>query len=229
MKNNIFNTGMKMIDVISYNYRLLLLLSRFNINMGFGDRTISDICKENKVSPELFVLICNIYTFDNYKPTDIDIKSFYISELIDYLKRSHDYYFNTKLLDISQELSNITSKLDEKYALALDHFFTEYKEEVDNHFKYEEEIVFPYVMSCDNPKNSDFSITTFEENHSNIEDKVNDLKNILIKYLPSGKANESHTNILFNLFMLEEDLGKHCMIEEKVLVPVVIKMEKYGK
>lgn len=227
MKNNIFDTGMRMIDVISYNYKLLLLLSRFNINMGFGDRKIEDICNENNVSPELFVLICNIYTFDNYIPTDIDIKSFYISELIDYLKRSHDYYFNTKLSDISNELSHITSNLDEKYSLALEHFFTEYKEEVDKHFKYEEEIVFPYVMSCDN--NSDFSITTFEENHSNIEDKVNDLKNILIKYLPSGKANKSHISILFNLFMLEEDLGKHCMIEEKVLVPVVMKMEKNGK
>ena len=71
-----------------------------------------------------------------------------------------------------------------------------------------------------------YSIEQFEENHSNIEDKLEDLKNILIKYLPGEVPAEELNRTLFNVFPLEDDLGRHALIEDKVLVPYVMQLEE---
>ena len=64
-------------------------------------------------------------------------------------------------------------------------FFDGYRKEVENHFAYEEDIVFPYVRSVAGGQRIEgYSMETFEENHNNIDEKLNDLRNIVMKYLP---------------------------------------------
>ena len=72
----------------------------------------------------------------------------------------------------------------------------------------------------------DYSASKFEENHSNIEEKLNDLKNIVMKYLPHECSPRLASDVLFALFSLSEDLGKHTGIEDLVLVPMTNRMEK---
>ena len=60
---------------------------------------------------------------------------------------------------------------------------------------------------------------------SNIEDKLSDLKNILIKYLPEKSSLEEKTILLFNLFDFERDIDKHTLLEDLVLIPKVHNME----
>ncbi|MBA7528470.1 hypothetical protein ES705_20656 [subsurface metagenome] len=65
------------------------------------------------------------------------------------------------------------------------------------------------------------SIDFFVDTHTNIEDKLYDLKNIIIKYLPPARDYTSSNALLFELFRLERDLNDHARIEDKVLVPKV--------
>ncbi|MBQ5424541.1 MAG: hemerythrin domain-containing protein, partial [Bacteroidales bacterium] len=65
----------------------------------------------------------------------------------------------------------------------------------------------------------------FEENHSNIEEKLHDLKNIVIKYLPENASQQSRINVLNEIFKIENDLNKHSVIENKILIPLVSKYE----
>ena len=39
----------KMIDLISDNYSVLQGLSAFGIRLGFGDKTVSEVCQEQNV------------------------------------------------------------------------------------------------------------------------------------------------------------------------------------
>ncbi len=73
----------------------------------------------------------------------------------------------------------------------------------------------------------DYSIDDFEADHDNVEDKLFDLKNILIKYLPLPVDYQLCHAILVELFKLESDLNDHARIEDKVLVPKVKFMEKW--
>lgn len=70
------------------------------------------------------------------------------------------------------------------------------------------------------------SITLYADDHDNIEDKLFDLKNLMIKYLPPTEDYSLSNAILYELFRLERDLGDHSRIEEKVLIPKVEAIEK---
>lgn len=37
----------KMIDLISDNYSLLQVMSRFGLSLGFGDKTVKEVCELN--------------------------------------------------------------------------------------------------------------------------------------------------------------------------------------
>jgi len=223
-----YTANMKMADLLDTDYKLLLLLSRFDIELGFGEQTIAKSCEDHGIAPELFLMICNIYSYNNYIPTEQDINSLDVHQLISYLKKSHQYYLENRVNEIAELMQVVISQSEKVHGDVLTRFFKEYRKEVLNHFNYEEEIVFPYILGvADGKKSAEYQIQLFEENHTNIEDKINDLKNILIKYLPGQSTSEARTNLLFNLFDLEVDLDKHTLIEELVLVPKVRNMEKH--
>lgn len=172
------------------------------------------------------VMICNVYSFDHYLPGSEDISKIDIRQLLLYLQRSHTYYLYNRLQNIQENLSEITRELNKQQAQLFDRFFEEYKNEVINHFEYEEKTVFPYILNKQEGKQtSGYNIDIFEQNHTNIEDKLNDLKNIIIKYLPDHSENQKRISLLFDIFSLEEDLGKHTLIEDKILIPLVQKLE----
>ena len=106
-------------------------------------------------------------------------------------------------------------------------FCEKYKQEVVTHFKYEEEIVFPYIIQLlKGIKESHYAINEYESNHSDIDAALNDLKNIMIKYLPQNCTIEKCRDILLNLFMFEYDLSKHTLLEDRILISLVEHIEK---
>ena len=226
IKPSLYNSDMKMAELTLADYKLLLLLPRFQMSLGFGDQTIEEYCKKRNISPVLMVMICNVYSFDHYLPGSEDISKIDIRQLLLYLQRSHTYYLYNRLQNIQENLSEITRELNKQQAQLFDRFFEEYKNEVINHFEYEEKTVFPYILNKQEGKQtSGYNIDIFEQNHTNIEDKLNDLKNIIIKYLPDHSENQKRISLLFDIFSLEEDLGKHTLIEDKILIPLVQKLE----
>ncbi|MDR2980359.1 MAG: hemerythrin domain-containing protein [Bacteroidales bacterium] len=228
IQNTPFTQTMKMAELIDTNYKLLLLLPRFDIDLGFGELTVRKLCEENNICPELFLVICNVYTFDDYIPDEKYIELLNVQQFIDYLKKSHLYYMNDRLKNISDQLQIIVQDSEQPHGAILSRFFEQYKVELLNHFAYEDEVVFPYVLGiADGKKSADYQIRIFEENHTNIDDKLNDLKNILTKYLHGNSSLEKRIQLIFNLFDFEEDMRKHTLLEDRVLISKVRKMESH--
>lgn len=226
-KHTLFASSTKMADIILENYALLTVLPRFGIRLGFGERSIAEVCSLHGVNEQFFILVSNVYTFDEYLPDETGIANLDVESLITYLQQSHSYYICTKIRSIEQQLEAMTDAHQERDSRIIRSFFDEYKNEILNHFRYEEQQVFPYIKALSLGENAgDFHIHQYELNHSNIEDKLGDLKNIIIKYLPEGYSSELRNNVLLEIFLFEEELIKHTLIEEKVLVPFVSQMEK---
>ena len=78
-------------------------------------------------------------------------------------------------------------------------------------------------------ENKDFAIIQYEENHTNVEEKLGDLKNIIMKYLPKECDDRQISVVLFNLYLLEMDLEKHTAIEDDILIPMVNRLEDHEK
>jgi regulator of cell morphogenesis and NO signaling len=136
------------------------------------------------------------------------------------------------------QLSGLTSDAEQPIQL-IDQFFREYKKELEIHINREEDKVYPYIFMVENSfvnkephqlivdKIREYSMDDFENEHDNVEDKLLDLKNLLIKYVPAPVDSNLSQAILFDLFRLETDLRDHARIEDKVLVPKVKFMEKW--
>jgi regulator of cell morphogenesis and NO signaling len=232
---------MKMAEVIHMNYHLLQLISRFGIKLGFGDKSVKQVCMDHSIDVNFFLEIVNSYHQKDYFPKK-QLQGFPLKLIIDYLRKSHDYYLHTKIPHIASLLNqlsvyNRSSKI--RSLQLIDTFFNEYKNELAVHIQREEEKVYPYVFAVEKAfisKNPDreieesirlYSMEDFEKEHDNIEDKLFDLKNILIKYLPLPVDSNLCHDILVELFKLEDDLSDHTRIENKVLIPKVKYMEKW--
>ncbi len=217
-----FSPNTKLYDIISSNPKFLHLLSRFGIALGFGDHSVKEVCESNHVSTDLFLLICKVYADDSYIPQLADFEHFDMDGLLPYLLQSHRYYMDERFPHLEEHLSHIIKAAQPKYAKLLERFYDEYQSEVDKHFKYEEDTVFPYIEALRAGKSDKhFRIAEFKRNHSNIEDTLDDLMNILLKYLPGDILPKERIEISYDIMELSVDLVLHTRIEERVLIPYV--------
>ena len=215
-----------MADLVLGNSKLLLMLPRFGMNLGFGDHSIAEVCAMNNVSAPFFLMICNVYCNNDYTPSPDDIASVDLKALVNYLLESHKYYLNERLPHIEEHLDHIINACNPKYGNMLRRFFEEYKNEVVDHFVYEEQNVFPYLQQIVNQNvKTDYKIRVFHENHTNIEDKLSDLMNILVKYLPADVFPKERIEIALDINELSADLMSHALIEERILIPFVESLE----
>jgi regulator of cell morphogenesis and NO signaling len=96
------------------------------------------------------------------------------------------------------------------------------------HVNEEELDVFPYVTSLVNNKkvSPNYRIHAFEKEHANVDIKLNDLKNLIVKYIEPVYDNNICNDFLIHLFHFEKDIKDHARIEDKILIPQVVEVEK---
>lgn len=226
----LFSPGMKLADLIESNYELLAILSRLSIPLGFGETNVGDMCRRHNLSPELFLLICRIYSSQAPARPCETLTTADLSDIMNYLHASHVYYLQTVLPRLDARMEAMIEACEGVHRKILHSFFADYRREVDNHFDYEERTVFPYVRSLiGGERPGGYNILCFEDNHSDIDGKLSDLKSIVIKYLPESCPAELRHEVLFEIFRFEEDLRKHTEIENSILIPLVEKLENDGK
>lgn len=218
---------MKLADLIELNYNLLRVLSRLGINLGFGEITIGEACRRHGIDVNSFLLICNVYTYDGYIPSDDQLSDGTPSDIVVYLHNSHRFYLEYEFPELEKSLEKLVAVCDLKQKRIMDNFFSDYKKEVENHFAYEEDVVFPYIRSlASGAESRNYSIEQFDENHSNIDEKLDDLKNIVMKYLPDICDTVLRNNVLYRIFFFGSDLYRHTLIENNVLIPMINRLEE---
>jgi regulator of cell morphogenesis and NO signaling len=232
------NKDFKMAEIILRNHHTLPVIQRFGINFGFGDKTVEEVCHSEEVNLDFFLEIINAFLDYDYFPQK-KLQSFSVSLTVNYLKKTHENYLAEKIPFIESLINELISNSGKEKAkfMLLKKFFKEYKEEFIAHIHREDDLVFPYALSVENAflkKNTKvlpdiYSMQNFIGEHDNIEIKLTDLKNIIIKYLPPTGNNKLCNSILNELFELEKDLRDHSRIEEKIMVPKVLEMENYLK
>ncbi len=227
---------MKLADIIDTNKRALALLPRFGIELGFGDITVEEVCRLRNIDLQFFLLMINIFLNKEYFPDKI-LKNVDVDMLISYLVESHKYYLEERIPYLQSLIAGFKQTVDHQAAVQLQIFFDQYIEEVKEHLAYEDETAFPYIamISAYRRKSEmpieqvDYSVDLYKERHDNIEEKLSDLKNLLVKYFPFAEDRYERIRLLNELIDFEEDLINHARIEDKVLIPVVRQLEKQMK
>ena len=216
----------KLTDLIHDNYSILLVMSRFGIRLGVGERSIREVCQEHGVDAFTFLTIVNFLVTEEPVP-ETDLKKLSIETLISYLHLAHEYFLSFKLPQIKVKLKEAISDCpEEDVKFVILNFFDEYVKEVGKHMTYEEKKVFPYVRNLLAGKtDSNYKISIFAKQHDDIEMKITDLKNILIKYYP-GEGGNILNSVLFDIFATEQDLAAHNSVEDHIFVPAIKLLEQ---
>ena len=208
-----------MCDLVCDRYAVLQVMSRFGIALGFGDKTIAEVCEENRVDAATFLAVVNMLMGLG---VGADVSSeVSVRTLTDYLHNAHGYFLDFRLPAIRRKLIEAIDCSSSDVAFAILRFFDEYVAEVQRHMAYEEQTVFPYVESLlSGEKNTSYSMEIFRRQHDQVETKLRELKNIIIKYYPSGSTNELN-GVLFDIFTCEQELASHNAVEDDIFVPAV--------
>ncbi|MDH6535652.1 hemerythrin domain-containing protein [Parabacteroides sp. 52] len=219
----------RMSDLICENYPMVLVMSRFGIALGFGEKNIGEVCRQNGVHTRTFLTLVNFLT-DKIETSVLPIEnitsSISLDALMSYLHRAHDYFLNFRLPHLRRKLMNAISDCPEEVVFVIRKFFDEYAAEVNKHMSYEEKTVFPYVRSLlAGKKDGKYNISIFSKRHDQIEMKIVELKNILLMYYP-GEGTYILNSVLFDIFATEEDLASHNRVEDYLFVPAILALEK---
>ena len=157
---------------------------------------------------------------------ELSIEKDRLQDILNFLRKSHRYYMDVMVPVLASGLERMTAPCGEHQRQTLWKFFTDYKEELVSHFSYEENVAFPYIEAMLNDeRSSQFSIGEYEQNHSNVQEKLDDLKNLISLYLPPECRQEDVNQVLYYLCALEMDLEKHTFIEDTVLIPAARQLE----
>lgn len=222
----LFSPDDKMSEIIQSNYRLLPLLPRFGLTLGVGEKTAREVCRQAGADCLLVLTVFNIYTHPDYLPEAEDIETLEVKSLINYLRASHRYFRDDRIPHIQKHLETILKLHPALEAQAVLGFFRQYANEVARHLDYEENTVFPYIRDLsEGKKAAKYDISVFEKNHTNIEEKLSDLSNIVIKYLSPSTDGTEENEVLFDVYLLSDDIARHTLIEDKILTPLAGKLE----
>ncbi len=229
-KKTFIKPDMEITGLLYENPSLLLMLEHFDIDFVVGDKTVAEVCRDHHISTSLFITFANMYngfsTYDlrDFKPGDAAV-------MIRFLKNSHDYYKEEKYPEVKQWIEKLLHKNDTAEMRLVDKFFSQYFQEVNDHLDYEDQVAFPYFSSLINENgghvsSSDFSASVYRDHHTDIESKLMELKNLLLKHITLKNDRSLRRQLLWSLFQLEHDLHIHYLIEEHILIPLIKETEK---
>lgn len=209
--------------LISDNYPLLQVMSRFGIPLGLADRTIGEVCAESGVDAATFLAVANLMLHQNNRAYKIELEGLSLGDLMKYIRNSHIFYINFRLPNIRQNLIEALGKSD--MATLIIRYFDDYVDHIKEHLRYEEERLFPYINHLLSGVEDEFSIDIFSDKHDHIDEPLTEFKNVIIRYY-SGESTYEIMSVIHDLLSCAADLLSHNLVEDRLLVPMIRKIEE---
>ncbi|MBE6327378.1 MAG: helix-turn-helix transcriptional regulator [Bacteroidales bacterium] len=228
-----YEAGDKMISLIRDNYNILQSLNSFGISLGFGDKTVDETCRANKVDTSTFLAVVN-FTING--TNEYDLSKLSASTLLHYLAAGHRYYLDYQLPFVRRELADAindnfdfddSGRNNDNVGELILQLYDQYSREIHKHMNYEEKTLFPYIEKLlQGEASTTYNIDTFAKHHTEADKSLKELKSLIIKYLPTDAANSNRlTSALYFIYNNEDWLANHQEVEDKIFVPLIRKIE----
>ncbi|MCB0395500.1 MAG: hypothetical protein KDD36_02525 [Flavobacteriales bacterium] len=226
-------------DLIEQHAYLKDVLSRFNIDQGLFGLTIVDACNVVGLNADFLLTLLGAYENPDAFPEQ-ELKKFPVTTMLDFLQKTHQYYRYRRLPEAEKYIFDLIRELMAPHAMLdeINREFTEVKEEILEHIALEEASLFPYILYLYNIGYNEYNlvelyelmeknaISKFTTEHDDIERQLELVLDKLescddrIQQLPSFDKTVRH------LHGLIKDLTIHKWVEDRVLTPAAIEIEK---
>ena len=229
-------------ELVAQDYRSASVFKKYGIDFCCqGNRTISDACNAKEMDVE--VVLNDLNDIDNANVSNsggIDFKSWPLDLLADYIEKTHHRYVEENSTVLLQYLNKLCKVHGDRHPelFEINSIFTEISGELAAHMKKEELILFPFVKRMVNAKQKgeelvipnfgtvESPVAMMKHEHTVVGDlfvKIDELTN---NYQFPDDACGTYQVTYKMLEDFEKDLHTHIHLENNILFPKAIALEK---
>ena len=229
-------------DIVIHDYRTSNVFLKYNIDYCCnGKFTLRSVCEDKGLDVEQIKLQLkeSIRTI-NYS-NSLDFNDWPIDFLIDYIEYVHHHYLRSNLAGVQEMLDKIVISQQSKfpYMRELRDFFVGLVIDIIPHLDQEEKIIFPYIKQIAHAHQSKESYASLlvrtlrkpVENLMHHEDEklaqyLHRFRKLTNYYSVPLNAGIAYRTCMAKLKELDNDLTQHIHLENNILFPKAIAMEK---
>jgi len=227
-------------ELVANDYRTASVFKKYGIDFCCqGSRTIGDACASDQIDDHLVISDLNAL-LEAPSANTTDYSSWPLDLLADYIEKKHHRYVVEKSLEIKPYLNKICSVHGGRHPelLTIKDHFNATADALAQHMKKEELILFPYVRQMvqaqhDNSKWELAPFGTIEnpiammmEEHTTEGDRLRQIETLSNHYTPPADACNTYMVTIALLKEFEQDLHLHIHLENNILFPKAIALEK---
>jgi regulator of cell morphogenesis and NO signaling len=227
-------------ELVAQDYRTASVFKKYGIDFCCqGNRTINDACQAKKIDEKLVVSDLNTL-IQAQADSSIDYKSWPIDLLADYIEKKHHRYVEEKTMEIKPYLDKICRVHGDRHPelYEMQEHFLATAGELAMHMKKEELVLFPHIrrmvkLKQDNAKLDSAQTAVAQDliekmmNEHTIEgERFRLIEELSDNYNPPQDACNTYRVTFALLKEFEQDLHMHIHLENNILFPKAIELEK---
>jgi len=226
--------------IVAENYKAAAVFKQYGIDFCCnGNRTIESACRKKQIGEEQ--LLAALQEAVAQKGTgEIDFKSFPLALLADYIEKTHHRYVDRKITEITPYLRRIVEVHGDNHPelLVVEQLFQQSAGDLTAHMKQEELVLFPSIRRLVQSQLSGSTksetplgtiaevIARMEQDHEAEGERFRHISELTDQYNPPADACNTY-RVTFSLIReFEEDLHRHIHLENNILFPKAIELEK---
>jgi len=226
-------------EMVAEDFRTAAVFKKYGIDFCCrGGRTIEDACKDKTVDAE--TIYNELENIPNQSNNNIDFKSWPLDLLVEYVEKTHHAYVEEKTPILLAFLDKLCKVHGERHPelFEINKLFNETAQELSAHLKKEELILFPFIKKMANAKRKGSTIEApafgtvenpvhmMEHEHTTEGDRVAKISALSNQYTPPADGCNTYKVAYAMLQEFENDLHTHIHIENNILFPKSIQLEK---
>lgn len=226
-------------DLVDQNYVLAAVLHFFGISFfQYEEKSLAEVCKKFKVNPLQVMAELESWALKK-EPTSEELYLHPIEVLVEYLKKKHYYFLRQELPFLSNMIAGIRS--DKKYeGLMADMrlMFPLFVDDFIHHVHEEENTLFRRIALLHQIEREEYNlvdalrlletspIIELAKEHEAHDDEMEGIRRLTSNYRLSPSSSVSMKVLYHELQNFEKELMIHAKIENNLLFPKAIELEK---
>ncbi|MBB1148960.1 MULTISPECIES: iron-sulfur cluster repair di-iron protein [unclassified Myroides] len=225
---------------VAEDFRTAAVFNKYGIDFCCkGGRTLDEVCEKKTVNPEELLSelegVLNQQTENN-----IDFRHWPLDLLADYIEKTHHRYVEEKIPVLLQFLNKLSKVHGERHPelFEINELFTGCAQELSQHLKKEELVLFPFVrkmvtatitgQAIEAPHfgTVEHPVEMMMHEHDNEGERFRKIAALSNNYTPPADACNTYKVTFAMLKEFEEDLHKHIHLENNILFPSAVILEQ---
>ncbi|GIL22348.1 MAG: iron-sulfur cluster repair di-iron protein [Bacteroidota bacterium] len=227
-------------EVVAQDYRTAAVFHAHGIDFCCkGGRSIADACERKDVEPHALVeALQKVVEQNESKATDYN--SWPLDLLADYIEKKHHRYVENRILEIKPFLHKVATVHGGRHPELLEvaELFDQTSDELTVHMKKEEFVLFPFIRKMVSQKAANQPISTppfgtvqnpiemMKHDHNAEGERFQKITELTGNFVPPADACRTYTVTYAMLKEFAEDLYMHIHLENNILFPKAIEMER---